>query len=142
MDEPDARRRDRLRVVGEVPPLDSRDLLHEVEVHDEVRVAAVQVDIAAERPSFLAGRHLNVCYRCDTRQGFPSKAKTAHVHKVVDGAYLAGGIALEGEFYLGSGDSATVVGYTDEVDAAPPALDVNLGRVGIQGVLDEFFHDR
>ena len=85
-------------------------------------------------------RHLGD--RSDAGQRLAAKAERAEMAQVIGGRQLARGVALEGQGCLGGRDAAAVVLDADQPPAALAHFHADVGRAGVQAVLDQLFDGR
>ncbi len=89
-----------------------------------------------------AGNHPEAGNARDGGNRFASEAKGGDALDVFGAGDLAGGLTLEGGEGVGAVHPTTVVQDFDSFGAAAFNGDFNAGRLGVEGILDEFFHDR
>ncbi len=75
-------------------------------------------------------------HRADRRQRLAAEAERADVEQVVVGE-LRGGVALDREREIVARHAGAVVGDADQAAAAAVGDDLDLGRAGIERVLDQ-----
>ena len=80
--------------------------------------------------------------RRDAGKRLAAEAERRDTIEVVGGADLAGRMAQEGDAHLVRGDAAAVVLHADQTAAALAHLDPNVGRAGVQAVLDQLLDGR
>jgi len=67
-----------------------------------------------------------------------AKAHAGNLLQIVQRGDLAGGMAHQGQRQFIFGDAFAIVAYTQQLDAAAFQLYINLSRVGIQTVFQQF----
>ena len=76
----------------------------------------------------------------DGGQCFTTEAHGGHGFEIMQAADLAGGVALHGERELLGRDAATVVLDGNQAHATGLQADGDLGRAGIEGIVQQFAH--
>ena len=79
---------------------------------------------------------LSFADRADRRQRLAAEAERVDLHQVV-AVELGGGVALDREFQVAAAHAAAVVGDANKPPAAAVGRDLDLGRAGVERVLDQ-----
>ena len=87
-------------------------------------------------------RHVTLATDAIDASASPRKPSVVMWREIIGGGELAGGVAAEGEFHFAGRNARSVVADADERSSAVARLDGEIGRAGVDGVLDQFFHDR
>ena len=125
------------RVVVEIEDVDdgAAVALHRLGIGQR---AAVRLDLPAVPRVGRATRERDVGDRRDAREGLPAEAQRADAFEVLEAGDLAGGVAGEREDELVAVDAAAVVLHADAPDATVVERDLDIGRAGVEAVLEEF----
>ncbi len=77
-------------------------------------------------------------HRGDACEGLPAEPKGGQVPQILRGAELGGRVAQESHAHLVRRDAAAVILDPDQAPPSLPHLHPDIGRAGIQAVLDQF----
>ena len=107
-----------------------------------LQLAGRNHDFGAVHLALAAGREPEARHGRDGRQGFAAKAKRVDVLDIVNVAYLAGGMPLDGQQRVVAVQARAVVAHGNQLAAAGSQLDIDLRGAGINGVFGQLFQSR
>ncbi len=126
----------RRRGVEQVAHLDPRAFAERGGLHGGF-VAAVDGDHPGMRLAPVTRRDRKPRHRADRRQRLAAETERLDVEQVVVGE-LRGGVALDRQRKVVARHAGAVVGDADQAAAAAVGDDLDLGRAGVERVLDQF----
>ena len=88
------------------------------------------------------GQNLDLGHGGDAGQRLAPEAKAGNGVEVIHSVDLARGVAVEGKLDLIGGDADAVIADTDQAHPTTAGFDGDLGRAGIQRVLDTLLDHR
>ncbi|MNZ91226.1 hypothetical protein D3C78_1102010 [compost metagenome] len=111
-------------------------------LHTRSHVATFGLDLPGFACTGGARRQGQARHRADGGQGLATKAQAQHTFEVFQFADLAGGVSGQGQWQVVGGNTAAVVTYPQQLDAALLHFDIDASGTGVQTVLQQLLGHR